>query len=107
MFKKKSFLFFVFVIFLFVISCSNLKKDLGLEKDPPNEFLVEKKSSLVLPPDYDILPPDSQSKKKSENKLNNSVKSIFDKNLEDKKENQNDKIKNSSNLENEILKEIK
>ena len=50
------------LLILSLSSCTSVKKTLGLEKDVPNEFLIEKRDPLTLPPDYDILPPDSNAK---------------------------------------------
>ena len=47
------------LIFLILTSCGGFK----LKKTEVDEFLVEKKSPLVLPPDYGKLPlPDGQKK---------------------------------------------
>ena len=52
---KKNFIFLVF--FLFLVNCQSAKDALTLKKKPASdEFLVEKKSPLVLPPDYGELP---------------------------------------------------
>ena len=50
------------LLILSLSSCTSVKKTLGLEKDVPNEFLIEKRDPLTLPPDYNILPPDSNAK---------------------------------------------
>ena len=92
---------------LLLNSCSELKKGLGIEKDSPNEFLIEKRGPLTLPPDYQILPPDSQSKTKEVKKSSASLKSVLDQNL-NTKESQG-KTENSAtvDVEKEILKQIK
>ena len=76
-----------------------------MEKDKPNEFLIEKRDPLVLPPDYKILPPDSKSVKKETQ--DNSLKSVLDQSLTKTKNSPNSTNKPSSNLEQEILKQIK
>ena len=92
---------------LLLNSCSELKKGLGIEKDSPNEFLIEKRGPLTLPPDYQILPPDSQSKTEEVKKSSASLKSVLDQNL-NTKESQG-KTENSAtvDVEKEILKQIK
>ena len=94
-------------LFLFVIltACENVKKGLGIEKDKPNEFLIEKRDSLVLPPNYKIIPPESKSAAKEINE--NSLKSVLDQSLNNKNEKLNTSKKSSTNLEEEILKQIK
>tara|TARA_B110000503_G_scaffold33880_1_gene55044 strand:+ start:209 stop:535 length:327 start_codon:yes stop_codon:yes gene_type:complete len=89
-------------------SCSSLKKGLGIEKEIPNEFLIEKRDPLVLPPDYKMLPPGSKEKTQEAKQSKNSLKSILDKNLNNKES--PNKPANSSlsvDLEKEILKQIK
>ena len=59
MFKKKT-IFLMFLIFL-VTSCvdtwSNVKRGLlGTKENSTDEFLVQKKDPLILPPDFDSLP---------------------------------------------------
>ena len=95
-------------LFVLVIGCSSFKKGLGIEKDKPNEFLIEKRDPLVLPPDYKILPPDSKIAK--EEIKENSLKSVLDQSLTKEKKLSNSKnsnIQSSSSLEDEILKQIK
>jgi len=90
------------LIFVFTSSCQGIKDNLTLKKKAnTDEFLVEKKNPLVLPPDYDKLPkPSSEDdradideegntkidfskifKKQSQNNSNNS--STINKSLED------------------------
>jgi hypothetical protein len=38
-------------------ACSDMKKDLGLGRNSPDEFTVVKRAPLSLPPDYDLRPP--------------------------------------------------
>ena len=92
---------------LLLNSCSELKKGFGIEKDSPNEFLIEKRGALTLPPDYQMLPPDSKSKIKEVKKSSASLKSVLDQNL-NTKESQG-KTENSAtvDIEKEILKQIK
>ena len=49
--------YIVFSIILFLSSCSSIKEGFsGQKKANSDEFLVEKKSPLVMPPDFDELP---------------------------------------------------
>tara|TARA_B110000977_G_C10631662_1_gene320393 strand:- start:87 stop:410 length:324 start_codon:yes stop_codon:yes gene_type:complete len=89
-------------------SCASFKKNIGMEKDPPNEFLIEKRDPLTLPPDYNILPPDSNAKPNKNKKSTDSLKSIFDKDLNSQKKSSGKTIPaNTKGIENEILKQIK
>ena len=89
-------------------SCTYFKKTLGMEKDVPNEFLIEKRDPLTLPPDYNILPPDSNAKISKNKESTNSLKSIFDKDLGSQKKSSSDNVPgNTKSIENDILKQIK
>ncbi len=49
--------FYVLIIFFILAACQSAKDALTLKKKPSaDEFLVEKKSPLVLPPKYGELP---------------------------------------------------
>ena len=107
MFKNKTVLLFLILNLIFLSSCSSLKKGLGVEKDVPNEFLIEKKDSLVLPPDYKILPPDTKNTQLESKKSDSSLQSIFDQNTKAEDKKSDDLNKKSSELEKEILNQIK
>ena len=99
-------LIFFQLIFL-LISCSTMKEGFkNQKKSSSDEFLVEKKSPLVMPPDYNDLPVPDQNKEISdidENKIKELVSSNNNK--------ENREIDNSEekklNIENSILKKIK
>ena len=89
-------------------SCTSFKKTLGMEKDVPNEFLIEKRDPLTLPPDYNILPPDSNAKISKNKESASSLRSIFDKDLSSQKKSSSDNVPgNTKSIENDILKQIK
>tara|TARA_B110000971_G_scaffold127642_1_gene130608 strand:+ start:19 stop:342 length:324 start_codon:yes stop_codon:yes gene_type:complete len=102
----------LFIILLLLVlslsSCTSFKKSLGLEKDVPNEFLIEKRNPLTLPPDYNILPPDSNVKTNKNKESTSSLKSIFDKDLNSQKKSSSANVpSNTKGIENDILKQIK
>lgn len=37
--------------------CTDLKRSIGLEKTSPDEFAVESRAPLTMPPDFDLRPP--------------------------------------------------
>lgn len=41
--------------------CQDAKKELGIGRQSPDEFMVVKRAPLTLPPDYDLRPPSSDS----------------------------------------------
>jgi len=55
--KKYKSLFFVTLISLFLLSCQSVQDGLTLKKKENTEqFLIEKKKPLIMPPDFDDLP---------------------------------------------------
>ena len=38
--------------------CSGFKQAIGLEATPPDEFAVESRAPLTVPPDFDLRPPE-------------------------------------------------
>jgi len=97
----------LFILLVLLTSCENIQKGLGLKKDVPNEFLIEKRNPLTMPPNFDLLPPDSvnQDNKKDEK---DNLKEIFNKNLG--KDNQNSGVNkgtDSGSFEKSILEKIK
>ena len=78
------------------------------KKESSDEFLVEKKSPLVMPPEYGMLPmPDSANQ--SQKKVNdNSVKDLLIKNEKKNKDvSVNDNSTQATSIEKLILKKIK
>lgn len=70
-------LFIILNFFLFLLSCGNLKEGLaGSKKNNTDEFLVEKKSPLIMPPNYEELPI-PQTDKIEENLEENNIKKLI------------------------------
>ena len=88
-------------LILLFYSCGTVKEGFtNQKKNSSDEFLVEKKSPLVMPPDYDNLPkPDSED---NQTKKNNNIKELVSKNQKNTQENIN-----SGSLEGSILEKIK
>jgi Protein of unknown function (DUF3035) len=42
---------------LLISGCSDLKKAVGLERSTPDEFAVESRAPLTMPPDFNLRPP--------------------------------------------------
>ena len=100
----KQFKFYIVLsIVIFLSSCSSIKKGFVNEKkDNSDEFLVEKKSPLVMPPDYNELP---IPKKENVEKETNDIKSLISKtNNNETKENLD---KKKSTFDSSILEKIK
>ena len=100
----KQFKFYIVLsIVIFLSSCSSIKEGfVNDKKNNSDEFLVEKKSPLVMPPDYNELP---IPKKENVEKETNDIKSLISKTKNDEiKENLD--VKNST-FESSILEKIK
>tara|TARA_Y100001970_G_C14123413_1_gene797602 strand:+ start:169 stop:486 length:318 start_codon:yes stop_codon:yes gene_type:complete len=95
----------VFAIFssIFLFSCSTIKEGFESQrKNSTEEFLVEKKKPLVMPPDYENLPePKINENKKSDEEIKELIVGT------DKKLSKN-KTQNSTgkNFEETIIKKI-
>ncbi len=54
-------LLFCLALVLALPGCSSVKKELGVGRQSPDEFMVVKRAPLTLPPDYALRPPSSDS----------------------------------------------
>ena len=96
---------FLLNLILLLSSCGAAKEAFSNQKkNSSDEFLVEKKSPLVLPPDYNELPIPNSSEIE-DNEENNKIKKLII-NDENKNEKKNTPIKNQ-NFEQTILEKIK
>ena len=93
--KNKSLLF---ILLLFLVSaCSgNLKRS-----DKSDEFLIDKKNPLIMPPDIDELPEPKQGLKQS--KSEDDFKKVIQ---TQKTENQSSDLETSCSLQESIIKKI-
>ena len=100
----KLFKFYIVIsITLILSSCGTIKEGFSNQKkNNKDEFLVEKKSPLVMPPDYNELPIPNEEKIKKETK---DIKSLISKSKQDEIDKNLDK--KSSSFEGSILKKIK
>jgi len=68
----------IFTITITLFSCSGLRKELSLKKEKSvDEFLIQKKNPLVLPPDYSELPVPRGSKVAQEEEKNIDLNSVL------------------------------
>ena len=100
----KKFILLILIYFLFV-SCASMKEAgqvLRNEKVKTNdEFLVEKKEPLVLPPDYKEMPEPGTLNEKQQSEEDN-IKKILNVNNDS-----NSKAKNSTSTEQSIIEKIR
>ena len=68
-FVKKIFLYFLFIFIL--SSCQSIKENLSIKKKKSvDEFLIEKKNPLVVPPEFSKLPVPKSQDENIENNVN-------------------------------------
>ena len=100
--KISSILLFAIVFFTFQ-SCQTVKEGFtSQKKKSTDEFLVEKKSPLVMPPEFNELPVPKSSENVAENETDNNIENLISNN--DTPE--NSEIQNE-NFENSIIEKIK
>ena len=92
-------------LFLFLLSCATVKEGFSNQKkNNSDEFLVEKKTPLVMPPNYNELPePKINQQEIKEEK--NSIKSLLLQ--EDETLNDNEIDDKDKKLEESLLEKIK
>ena len=104
--KKIKSIFFIIVILITVQSCGTIKEGFkSQKKNSTDEFLVEKKSPLVMPPDFDKLPMPN-----SEIDENSSLNADSSKNIEKLITNGaeiDSSLEQNKNFENLIIDQIK
>ena len=102
-FKK---LLFIFILTLILQSCSTLKEGFrSQKKNSTDEFLVEKKSPLVMPPEYNELPVPELKNSENEIEDSESIKKLLT-NSENTNSTDLDSNKKNKNFENSILDKI-
>ena len=104
---NKILIIFIFANIFFLNSCESIKNAVSGKKKPPgDEFLVEKKNPLVLPPEFGELPvPLKEEIIEQEEESGEEIEKLIGKiSIE---ENSNDDLENlSDSLEQSILEQI-
>ena len=100
--------FFVISIFIILLnSCGTIKEGfVSQKKNSTDEFLVKKKSPLVMPPEFDELPIPGTDNQKQKNDENSEIKSLITGSKNKSSKSQNTSTQNST-FENSILEKIK
>ena len=103
--KKNNIYLILFMVFV-TVSCQSLKNAVsGAKQENSDEFLVQKKNPLVLPPDFTDLPvPFEQSSKVTEFQIEDDIEKLLG--VENNTKNTND-TSDSSSIESFVLKKIK
>ena len=93
-------------LIMFLTSCGAIKEGFGsTKKENSDEFLVEKKMPLKMPPEFNQLPKPSETNK-STNVSNNEIKTLISSN----ENNNGDHVQNkkvNKNLKETLLEKIK
>ena len=102
---KKNNIFLILLVMLVTASCQTVKNALtGVKQENSDEFLVQKKHPLVLPPDFTDLPePFEKSLSTSEIQVDDDIEKLFG--MEEIKSTDNTSV--SSSIESFVLKKIK
>ena len=96
----------IIISILALNSCGTIREGFSSQKkNSIDEFLVEKKSPLVMPPDFNELPLPQQTNQATENEKNTDIKSLLTDNKDSDFDNQN--TNQNTNFENSILEKIK
>ena len=100
---KKSFL--ILIVFNFLLGCQTLKDGLEGNKKSKSaeEFLINKKNPLIMPPDYSKLPLPKNSSEKAESNQDFDLKKILEKNSNNK----NNQMQSNGSFEKSIIEKIK
>tara|TARA_B100000902_G_C26916448_1_gene719496 strand:+ start:263 stop:577 length:315 start_codon:yes stop_codon:yes gene_type:complete len=96
------------LIIFFLASCQAAKDGLtGKKRTNADEFLVEKKNPLVLPPNYGKLPsPDNQEAQNKKTK-SNEIQELFKNENFSENSQANENINITNDIEKSILEKIK
>ena len=106
MIKKKLNILTIIIITIFLYSCQSAKDAFQSKKrsDQSDEFLVQKKNPLVMPPDFEILPtPGNQEFYKEEITDSSDIKDLLKIKENNNQENNSDQ---PTGIESTILKKI-
>ena len=104
---KKIFKLTIIIISILALnSCGTIREGFSSQKkNSIDEFLVEKKSPLVMPPDFNELPLPQQTNQSSQNEETTDIKSLLTENKDTNLDNQN--TNQNINFEKSILEKIK
>jgi len=61
-----------------IAGCSDFKKTIGLEEPMPDEFAVESRAPLTIPPDFDLRPPQPGASRPQEKSADQQAKQVIE-----------------------------
>ena len=100
----KNILIIVLFSSLFMVSCSKVRESAGVNRKSMDEFAVIENPPLIIPPDFNLLPPDQLEEKNLENEESELAKEILF-GLEDDTETNNLKLSTMENILNQSMAE--
>ena len=103
--KKINILLILLISILIFNSCTTVKEGfMSQKKNNTDEFLVEKKSPLIMPPEFNELPIPENNNQNSEKNEEIDIKKLITNNENSSTENSSNQ---NTNFENLILEKIK
>ena len=100
----KNILIIVLLSSLFIVSCSKVRESAGVNRKSMDEFAVIENPPLIIPPDFNLLPPDQLEEKNLENEESELAKEILF-GLEEDTETNNLKLSTMENILNQSMAE--
>ena len=73
----KNILFIILFCTLFIVSCSKVRESAGVNRKSIDEFTVIENPPLIIPPDFNLLPPDQLEEKNLNNEESELAKEIL------------------------------
>ena len=96
----KNILIIILFSSLFIVSCSKVRESAGVNRKSMDEFAVIENPPLIIPPDFNLLPPDQLEEKNLENEESELAKEILF-GLEDDTKNNNLELSTMENILNQ------
>tara|TARA_B100000401_G_C52496002_1_gene572695 strand:+ start:159 stop:485 length:327 start_codon:yes stop_codon:yes gene_type:complete len=106
----KNFKYFIisFIFFVSLNSCGVIQDGFSLQKkDNTDEFLVQKKNPLKLPPNFDELPEPNSENMIDNDQKNSEIKSLLNISKNSSNNNKSNDGSTSKNLQDLLLEKIK
>lgn len=100
----KNILIIVLLSSLFIVSCSKVRESAGVNRKSMDEFAVIENPPLIIPPDFNLLPPDQLQDKNLDNEESELAKEILF-GLEDDTETNNLELSTMENILNQSMAE--
>ena len=97
------------ILLLFIYSCGSVGEALQGKKrsDQGDEFLIDKKNPLAMPPDFDKLPKPGEANLKSSKDIESDQSNIENLLKNSEIEEEDSSLEQSTSIESSILKKIK